>query len=70
MSQVTTREETLIEKLRELPAEKLAEVEDFIDFLRERDEDRRLVQAAMRLSQGPLAKVWDNPDDAANFDNL
>jgi hypothetical protein len=64
-----SRDETLLEKLRGLPAERRAEVE-VIDFLRDRDEDRRLVQAAMKLSEGPLEKVWDNPDDAANFDKL
>jgi hypothetical protein len=64
------RQDAVLEKLRDLPPEKLAEVEDFIDFLREREDDHRLVQAAMKLSEGPLAKVWDNPDDAANFDNL
>lgn len=69
MSHSTTREETLIEKLRELPPEKLAEVEDFIDFLRDRDEDRHLTQAAMKLSEPSLAQAWDNPDDA-DYDNL
>ncbi len=64
------REEALIDKLRALPPEKLAEVEDFVDFLRERDRDDHLVQAALRLSEGSLARVWNNPDDAANFDDL
>jgi len=62
-------EHALIEKIRELPPEKIAEVEDFVDFLRQRDEDRRLVEAAMKLSEGPLKRVWDNPADAV-YDNL
>lgn len=45
------------------------EVEDFVDFLRQRDSDRRMVRAAARLSEGSLSKVWDNPDDA-EYDRL
>ena len=37
------RAETLIEKLQDLPADKLVEVEDFVDFLRDRQ--RRSVEA-------------------------
>lgn len=29
-----------------------------------RKHDRLLVEAAARLSEGALRKVWDNPDDA------
>jgi Protein of unknown function (DUF2281) len=32
----TRREQDLIEKIRRLPEDKLAEVEDFVDFLRDR----------------------------------
>ena len=62
-------EQTLIEKIRNLPPERIAEVEDFIDFLRQRDEDRGLVKAASRLSEDAFQKVWDNPDDA-EYDRL
>ena len=61
--------EKLIEKLSALPPEKIAEVEDFIDFLRLRLEDHRLAHAAMKLSEDAFQKVWDNPDDAA-YDRL
>lgn len=69
MSTKRQREESLIEKIRELPPERIDEIEDFIDFLAYREEDRRLVKAAAKLSEGPLRKVWDNPDDAI-FDKL
>jgi hypothetical protein len=59
------REQELFEEIRRLPADKLAEVEDFVDFLRERQEERRLAQAVSGASQAAFAKVWDNPDDAA-----
>lgn len=63
------REQNLIEKIRGLSADKVAEVEDFVDFLRQRETDRRLGQAAARLSEGALSQVWDNPEDA-DYDRL
>jgi hypothetical protein len=63
------REQDLFEKIRTLPADRVSEVEDFVDFLRQRDEDRQLTQAAARLSEDALRKVWDNPDDA-EYDGL
>lgn len=62
-------EQVLIDKLRTLPPERLAEVEDFVDFLRVRDEERQLRQAAAQLSSQSFAQVWDNADDAA-YDRL
>ncbi len=59
----------LFAKLQTLPPDKLIEVEDFVDFLRVRDEDRHLVTAATRLSEATFAAIWDNPDDAA-YDQL
>ncbi|PYS43167.1 MAG: toxin-antitoxin system, antitoxin component, Xre family protein [Acidobacteria bacterium] len=58
----------LIEKIRGLSPEKIAEVVDFVDFLTNRDE-RRLVEAASRMAEPAFAIVWDNPDDA-EYDNL
>lgn len=63
------REQALIEKIRGLSSDKVVEVEDFVDFLRQRDSDRRMVRAAARLSEDSLSKVWDNPDDA-DYDRL
>lgn len=63
------RDQDLIEKIRRLPDDKIAEVEDFVDFLRERQEERRLVQAVSGASTAATAKIWDNPDDAA-YDRL
>ena len=62
-------EQTLIDKIQQLSPEKIAEVEDFVDFLRQREEDRQLVRAAAKLSEDAFEKVWDNPDDAA-YDKL
>lgn len=63
------QEETLIKKIRSLRPERVAEVEDFVDFLRQRDEERRLLQAAAKLSENAFEKVWDNTDDA-DYDRL
>lgn len=65
---MTAIESGLIDKLKELPPQKLAEVEDFVDFLRIREE-RRLTQAAAKASEPVFAKVWDNDEDAA-YDRL
>jgi hypothetical protein len=66
---MTKRAETaLIRKIRSLPPEKVAEVEDFVEFLAQRD-DRELTQAATKLTEKAFRKVWDNPADAA-YDRL
>jgi len=61
--------QTLIEKIQSLPPKRVEEVEDFVDFLKARDQDRALVHAAMHLSERALSQVWDNPDDA-EYDRL
>jgi hypothetical protein len=62
-------DKSLIDKIRSLPPEKLAEVEDFVDFLKMRDEDRLVTLAATKLSEDSFRQVWDNPDDA-EYDRL
>jgi ABC-type glycerol-3-phosphate transport system substrate-binding protein len=59
----------MMKKLKTLPPAKVAEVEDFIDFLHSRDNDRALVQAAKAITEPSLKAIWDNPDDAA-YDRL
>ena len=62
---MSTTEQVLIEKIRQLPPQRLAEVEDFVDFLRTRDEEQRLTHAAARASEASFATVWNNDEDAA-----
>jgi len=57
--------QALIEKLNTLPADRLHEVEDFVDFLRSRDQDRALFRAASAASEPAFAAVWNNPEDDA-----
>jgi len=68
MPQPRSRDE-LLKKIRSLPADKAAEVEDFVDFLSRREEHRRLVRAAAELSGDVFHRVWDNADDAI-YDQL
>ena len=48
--------EALLEKLRSLPAERVAEVEDFVGFIRSRHIDRALVTAAAETRAPRLSR--------------
>ena len=65
---MSNQEQSLMEKIRGLPPEKISEVEDFVDFLLMQNE-RRLTRAATKLSEDAFRKVWDNPEDSV-YDNL
>ncbi|MDP1652218.1 MAG: hypothetical protein Q8L56_05790 [Rhodocyclaceae bacterium] len=58
-------EKALVEKIRQLPAQRLAEVGDFVDFLRTRDEEIRFATAVAKVSEPSFAAAWDNDADAA-----
>ena len=63
-------EQALLEKIRQLPPERLAEVEDFVDFLAcRRAEERGLTHAAGQLATVAFSRIWDNPADA-DYDRL
>ena len=62
-------EQALLEKLKALPPERVAEVEDFVDFLRTRDDAQQFTRAAAKAAEPAFRKVWDNTDDAA-YDRL
>lgn len=55
----TERAQALVSKLKELPPDRIAEVEDFIDFLRARR------QAAQRTTSPQARPELDFPVDAA-----
>jgi hypothetical protein len=61
--------DALLKKIQSLSPEKAAEVEDFVDFLRLREEERGLTLASTKLSDQSFAEVWDNPEDAV-YDEL
>lgn len=71
MSTTITVEQRLLDKIRKLTSDKIIEVEDFIDFLyqRQTETDQNLTIAATKVSEASFSKVWDNPEDA-EYDNL
>jgi hypothetical protein len=59
----------VIAKLEHLSPERLAEVEDFIDFLQRRDQENLLRKDFSQASEAAFAKIWDNDEDAV-YDTL
>ncbi len=57
--------QALLEKIEALPAERIAEVEDFVGFIAARERQRSLTCAAAAASAPPFAAVWSNPEDDA-----
>ena len=53
----------LMEKIEGLPPERIAEIEDFVDFLRLREREQALTRAAAAASAPAFAEVWNNPED-------
>jgi hypothetical protein len=62
-------DDQLLEKLKSLAPERRAEVEDFVDFLKSRDDDERLTHAMAWASEPVFKAIWDNPEDA-EYDRL
>lgn len=64
--------QVLIRKIQNLPPERVAEVDDFVEFLRRRvrqdrahAQDRALTRMATQASESSFASVWDNAKDQA-----
>lgn len=55
--------QALMEKIQALPPERIAEVEDFVEFIAERERQRVLTRAAAAASVPTFAAIWNNPDD-------
>jgi len=53
----------LMEKIAALPAERIAEIEHFVEFLTRREEERALGRAASAARVEAFAAIWANPDD-------
>jgi len=56
---------TLTEKIQSLSAEQIVEVEDFVEFVRLRGQERLLTHAASAASAPAFEAIWNNPEDAA-----
>ena len=57
--------DTLIEMIQALPPERIAEVEDFVAFITEREQGRALTRATAAASAPVFAAIWNNPEDDA-----
>ena len=57
--------QALIKKIEALPADRVAEIEDFVDFIQLRERERGLARAAAASSAPAFAAIWNNPDDDA-----
>ena len=55
----------LMAKIQALPLERIAEVEDFVEFVTAREHERSVSRAAAAASAPSFARIWDNPDDDA-----
>ena len=57
--------QTLMQKIQALPVERIAEVEDFVEFIAAREQERSLTRAAGAVSAPAFAAIWNNPEDDA-----
>lgn len=57
--------DALMEMIRALPPERIAEVEDFVAFIAAREQERALTRAAAAASTPAFAAMWNNPEDDA-----
>ena len=55
----------LTEKIKSLSPEQVVEVEDFVEFLRFRSQERGLIRVAATASHPAFEAVWANPEDDA-----
>lgn len=62
---MSASEQGLIDKMKQLSPRYLAAVENFVDFLRTREDDQRVTQAAAKVAEASFAAAWNNDEDAA-----
>ena len=55
----------LLKKIEALPDERISEIEDFVEFIAAREQERSLTHAAAISSAPTFAAIWDNPEDDA-----
>ena len=62
-------EKIIIQKIRGLSPDKIAEVINFIDFLSERYKENQIIKASNKLSEKTFQEAWENSEDD-DYDNL
>ena len=63
ITSTSEQERIIIEKIRTLSPDKVAQVVDFVDFISLKDRDRRLIRAGIKLAEDAFKKIWDNTKD-------
>ncbi len=63
------QEKIILQKIRTLSPDKVAEVVDFVDFISQKDRDSRLLKAGNKLAEEVFEKVWNNTEDEV-YDRL
>lgn len=69
MQSADDQRQNIVDKLLSLSPDRIAEVEDFIDFLRAREAERGLTRTSTLLAEAAFRAVWENSDDA-DYDRL
>jgi hypothetical protein len=46
-----------------MPPERIAAIEDFVDFIGLREQERALARGAASASAPAFAAIWSNPED-------
>jgi len=57
--------QALSETIQSLPADRIAEIEDFVAFIAERERLRAIAQGAAAASEPAFAAIWSNAEDDA-----
>lgn len=57
--------QALMEKIQALPPARIAEIEDFVEFIAAREQEQSLIRAATAASVPSFAAIWNNPEDDA-----
>jgi hypothetical protein len=60
-----TNPKPLMDKIGALPKERIAEIEDFVDFIGQREAERAMMRAVTAASAPAFAGVWSNAEDDA-----
>jgi hypothetical protein len=55
----------LTQKIQSLSPDQIAAVEDFVEFVRQRGQERSLTTSAAAASAPSFEAIWNNPEDAA-----
>ncbi|MBF0204699.1 MAG: toxin-antitoxin system, antitoxin component, Xre family protein [Desulfamplus sp.] len=63
------QEKIIIEKIKSLPVDRVSEIINFIDFISQKNQEHKLLQAAGKMSEDVFKKVWDNSEDSV-YDRL